>query len=68
MCRFIKYRDSHTGETVYVNLTSVTEAKYSEQDNRLEVTIGNPIGECRTAILRGKEAEQAKAALDGICK
>ncbi len=68
MCKFISYRDNQTGEVVYLNVTSVSEARYDEKQNRLELVVGNPEGKCESRYLTDKEAQQAKVILDGFSK
>jgi hypothetical protein len=64
MAKMIKYRDGE--ETVYLNVASISEARWNPSEGHLEVTIGDPGGECQSRYLRGEEARKALRVLNEV--
>jgi len=68
VCKFIKYVDTHEGQTVYVNVRSISEARYDAKANSLEITIGDLGGQCQSRGLSGREAKDALEIIESCAK
>ena len=65
MTRFLTIRDSHSGQSVYVNVAAVIEAHYSDAQKRLEVIFRDGAGKTQRTYLFGDEAQEAKRLISG---
>lgn len=68
MSKFIKYKDSHSGASIYLNVSAVSQAEYDPGERTMKLIIGDPGGRCEERYLHGQEAASAAAVLDALTK